>query len=154
MQRDHADHALALGDQRHRDERLVLLLLELGEVLDARVGERLLGDEDRLRVLQHPAGDALARRHRDAAAEVRVALRGGAQHDAPAAVLAQEDVGRVRDDRVVDEPHDRAQHLLEVERRVDGVDDLVEDAELVLLRRTRAVGCGYGCAQGSHAVDA
>ena len=150
VQRDHADHALALGDQRHRHERLVLLLLELGEVLDARVGERLLRDEDRLPVLQHPAGDALARRHRDAAAEMRVALRGGAQHDAPPAVLAQEDVGRVRDDGVVDEPHDRAQHLLEIERRVDGVDDLVEDAELVLLRRTRAVGCGYGCAQRSH----
>ena len=150
VQRDHADHALTLGDQRHGDERLVLLLLELGEVLDARVGERLLRDEDRLPVLQHPAGDALARRHRDAAAEMRVALRGGAQHDSPPAVLAQEDVGRVRDDGVVDEPHDRAQHLLEIERRVDGVDDLVEDAELVLLRRTRAVGRGHGCTQRSH----
>ncbi len=150
VQRDHADHALALGDQRDGDERLVLLLLELGEVLDARVGERLLRDEHGLRVLEHPACDALARRHRDATAEVRVALRGRAQHDAPAAVLAQEDVGRVRDDRVVDEPHDRTQHLLEIERRVDGVDDLVEDAELVLLRRTRAVGCWYGRAQGNH----
>ena len=140
VQRDHADHLAAADDQRHRDERLVLLLLELREVADARVGQRVLGDEHRLAVLEHPARDPLARLHRDAAAQVRVLGGGGAQREAPAAVVDQEDVGRVRDDGVVHEPHDRREHAVDLERRVDRVDDLVQEAEFALVVGSRRRG--------------
>ncbi len=147
VERDHADHAIALEDERHRDERLVLLLLELREVLHPRIRQHVLVDEHRLAVLEHPPGDPLAGAHRDATAEVGVALRRGAQHDPPAALLGEEDVRRVRDDRVVDEPDDRCEHRLDVERRGHGVDDLVEHRELIgpsALDRLAVVGVWNG----------
>ena len=47
-------------DDRHREQRLELLLLELGHVLRARVGERVVADERGLAVLGRPPGEALA----------------------------------------------------------------------------------------------
>ena len=60
VQRDHADHVAGLGPQRRGAERLVLLLLGLRDDPDPRVGERVVRDEQRLVVLGHPAGEALA----------------------------------------------------------------------------------------------
>jgi hypothetical protein len=65
VQGDHADQLAVGGNQGNRHDRLVLLLLELGEVLDARVLQRVLGDEDRLAVLGHPAGKAFTALHAD-----------------------------------------------------------------------------------------
>ena len=59
VQRDHADHGAGLVVQRHRDQRLVLLLLGLGHDLDARIGERVVAEEDRLVVGGNPPRQAL-----------------------------------------------------------------------------------------------
>ena len=64
VQGDHADHLVVLADQRHGDDRLVLLLVELREVLDARVGEGVVRDERRPAVLGDPAREPLAAAHR------------------------------------------------------------------------------------------
>ena len=54
VEADHAEQRAVLRDQGHRHHRLVLLLLELGEVPGARVGQRVGRDEDRLAVLGRP----------------------------------------------------------------------------------------------------
>ena len=67
---DDADHVAVLAHDRHAQERLEALLLELGDVLDARVGEQVVRDEGRLAALDGPPGEPFA------ALEARPSRRG------------------------------------------------------------------------------
>ena len=113
-----------------------LLLLELRDVLDARVVEQLVADERGLLVLGRPPGETLAPLERDLADEVRVGLRGGAQHEA--FVLDQVDEARVDGARVGQEPDDGTEDLLELERRSDRRDDRVEEPAFAGMGARRA----------------
>ncbi len=134
--RDDADDVAVLAHDRHGDERLEALLLQLGDVLDARIVEELVADPGRLFVLGGPPGEALAALERDPPDEVRVGLRGGLEHEP---VLLDEvheagvDRGGVRQ-----EAHDRAEDLLQVQGRADRGDDRVQEPVLTGMCARRA----------------
>jgi hypothetical protein len=107
-----------------RDHRLEALLLELGHVLHARVGHRVLADELGRPVPRHPAGEPLVEAELHAADEVRVHLRGRAQ--AQAVAVAQVDEAGVAVGRLGEEVDDAVEHPVEVRRRRDDADDRVQ----------------------------
>ena len=73
---DRADRLAGAPDDRHGEERLEPLLLELRHVLHPRVGERVVADERRLAVLDRPPREALAALERDLAGLALVRRRG------------------------------------------------------------------------------
>ncbi len=136
--RDDADDVAVLAHDGHGDERLEALLLELGDVLHTGVVEQLVADPGRLLVLRRPPREALAPVERDRADEVRVRIRGGLQHQAIA--LDQVHEAGVDGAGVGQEPHDAAQHLLQVQGRSDRRDDGVQDPVLTGVDARRAYG--------------
>jgi hypothetical protein len=72
MHDDDADDLAGAPGDRHGGHRLEALLLELGDVLHARVGERVVADEGGLVVARHPACQPLVEPELDATDEVRV----------------------------------------------------------------------------------
>jgi hypothetical protein len=139
VQGDGADHLAALAHDRNREERLEALLLQLRDELVARIGDGVLRERGLL-ALDRPPGEPFAALERDLADEVRVRLRRRAQHEPLALVLDEVDEARVHGARLREEAHDGAQNLLELQRRADGGDDLVEDPALAGMRRTRGDG--------------
>src|ERR687892_980406 len=139
VERDRANDVAVLADDRDGEERLEALLLELGDEPVARVGDGVLG-ESRFLALDRPPGKTLAALEGDLADELRVGLRRGAEHEPLAFVLDEVDEARVHGAGVREQPHDRAENLLQVERGPDRGDDLVEDPALAGVCRTR----GYG----------
>jgi hypothetical protein len=69
---DDADDVAGAPGDRHGGHGLEALLLELGHVLHARVGERVVADEGGLVVARHPARQPLVEPQLDATDEVRV----------------------------------------------------------------------------------
>ncbi len=128
VERDRADGVAALAVKRHRDERLKPLLFEFGDVLHARIVERLLANERRPALRERPPREPLPALQLDAADEVRV--RGGcsAQHEPLAVAIEQVDEAGMRGARIGEQPYDTFQDLLEVERGADRRDDLMEEA--------------------------
>ena len=93
---DHANHFVVGGDQWNRHDRLVLLLFELGEVLDARILKRIFGDKDGLAVFGDPASQTLPATHRDGANLIAIALVGDrSQHQCVVGALSNEDQRRM-----------------------------------------------------------
>src|SRR5207253_7196970 len=72
VQRDRRDGRTGLVEDRHRYKRLEPLLLQFRDVLEARVRDGVLPDQDRLAVLQGPPGDALTTLERDLSDELLV----------------------------------------------------------------------------------
>jgi hypothetical protein len=62
---DCADRIARAAEDRERQQRLEPLLLELGHVLRARIGSRVVADERGLAVLGRPPGEALPALERD-----------------------------------------------------------------------------------------
>ena len=95
------------SDDRHGEERLEPLLLELGDVLHPRVVERVVADERRLAVLGRPPREALAR---SSATLPAWRSYGGdaARRTSRVVVLDEVDEARVDAARVGHEPHDGA----------------------------------------------
>ena len=54
----------------------------------------------------------------------------GAQHELAGAVVVEVDKARIGVERVGDLPRDEPEYLLQVERRVDGLDRLGQQAEV------------------------
>ena len=114
---------LAAGEDRHGEDRLVLVLGQVREVLEARVEVRLRRDHHRRPRLGRRAGDPLARphprplRHLLDARPVR-----RAQDELAGALVVEVDEAGVGVERVGDLGRDQREHLLEVERRVDRLD--------------------------------
>ncbi len=129
VERERPDRIAALAEHRDRDERLELLLLELGDVLDARVVEGVVADERRLSPVERPPGEPLAAFEHDLPGEGRVRVGRGAEDELLVA-LEQIDEARVDRARVGEEPDDPVEHFLEIQRRPDRRDDLVEEAPL------------------------
>jgi hypothetical protein len=124
---DDADQIAGTADDRNGEERLELLLLELGDVRRPRVVERVLADERRLASFGSPPRESLALLERHAADVLLVGRRGRAQDEALSVVLQQVDEARVHSARLGHEANDGAQDFGELERRVDRGDDLVQD---------------------------
>ncbi len=123
---DGADRLARAPDDGKREQRLELLLLELGNVLRPRVVERVLANERGLAVLGRPPREALSTLERDLARLALVRRGRGAQLE-PLAVVGDE-IREARMDAAClgHEADHRAQHLGELERRRDRRDDLVK----------------------------
>ena len=159
--RDRVEHdgaerrSRARGD-RDRDHRLEALLLDLGEVLHARVGHRALADELWRPVARDPAGEALVEPHLDPADEVRVDPRRGAQPQSLA--VAQVDEAGVAVRRVAEQVDDALEHAVEVgagrHRADDRVQRLGPERRDGPVRRRRRVAGGrdhrVGACIGGH----
>ena len=88
---------LAAGEDRHRQDRLVLVLRQVGEVLEARIEVRLGGDHHRRPLLGRGARDPLARPHPRALSHLLDAGPvGGAQHELRRPLVVQIDETGVR----------------------------------------------------------
>ena len=125
---DRADRVAAAPQDRDRDERLEPLLLEFGDVLDARILERVLADERRLAAVDGPPGEPLAAQELDLVDERRVRRRGGAEDELRSLTIEEIDEAGVHRACLGQQAHDAFEHLAELERRPDRGDDLVEKA--------------------------
>ena len=150
VQDDDAERRAGPGRDRDRDHRLEALLLDLGEVLHARVGHRALADELRRPVARDPAGEALVEPHLDPADQVRVDTRRGAQPQ-PLAV-AQVDEAGVALRRLAEQVDDAVEDAVDVRRRRDHADDRVQ--RLALQRDALEIVAsldGHRCGPRGHA---
>ena len=118
-------------EDRHGEDRLVLVLGQVREELEARVEVGLRRDHDRRPLRGRDSGDALAGpharrpRHLLDPAPVR-----RAQHELVRALVVEVDEAGVGAERVRDVPRDELEHLLEVERRVDRGDRVGQEPKM------------------------
>ena len=126
---------LVAREDRHRKDRLVLVLGQIRKELEARVEMRLRRQHHGLPLGGGGAGDALAGPHPRPPRHLldRRPVR-RAQDELVRPLVVEVDKARVRLERVRDLVRDEREHLLEVERRVDGRDRLRQQAE---------VACGF-----------
>src|SRR6266511_3309518 len=118
-------------EDRHGEDRLVLVLGQVRERLEARVEVRRRRDHHRGELGRRDAGDALPRPHARRARQlldVRPVRRPQDQFVRRLVVEVHE--ARISLERVRDAPGDQPQNLLEIERRVDGRDRLREQAQV------------------------
>ncbi len=112
---------LVARDDRHREDRLELRLRQVRELLPARVEMRLGRDRDGPSLGGGRAGDPLADAEPRPArhlVERRAARR--AEDELAGRLVVEVDEARVGLERGGDLVRDEVEHLLEVERRVDG----------------------------------
>ena len=119
------------GQNRHREDRLVLVLRQIRELLEASVEVRLRGNHHRSALRRGNSSDPLARSHSwgtrqllDARAERRT------QDELVGSLVVEVDEARIGAERVGDLARDELEHLLEVERRVDRRDRLGQEPEV------------------------
>ena len=134
---DDADHVARAADDGEREQRLEALLLELREVLRARVGEGVVADEGRLAALRRPPREPLATFHHDLARLSLVRGRGCTQHEALAGLVEQVREAGLNAARVRHQSDDGLQHLGQLERRGDRRDDLLKRLLARLQRHSR-----------------
>ena len=130
----HVERALepfVAGDDRHRQDRLVLVLGKVRELLEPRVEVRAGRDHDRRPFGGRGAGDSLTRAHARAPAHLldRRAV-GRAQDQLVGPLVVEVDEAGVGAERLGDLARDQLEHLLQVERRVDRRDGLREEPEM------------------------
>ena len=134
LARPDVERALELVGARHdRDgeDRLVLVLGQVRELLEARVEVRLLGDHDRRALRGRDSRDPLARPHpRRARQLLDPRAVGRAQDELVGPLVVEVDEARVRPERVGDLARDELEHLLQVERRVDRRDRLGQEPQV------------------------
>ncbi len=138
MQDRDPDHVAGLGEDRHRDHRLELVLVQLRHVLHARVIHRVLGDELRRLRAGDPAGEALVDAEPELPEQVRITLGGGAQDQL--VPLQEVDEAGVTGGGVGRDIDDPAQNAVQVQRRGDRLDDGVERLVLELRAAKRLRG--------------
>ena len=126
---------LLAREDRHRQDRLVLVLGKVREALEARVELGLRRDRDRRALGGGRAGDPLAGPHpRPARHLLDARAVGRAEDELVGALVVQVDEARVGLERGRDLARDEREHLLEVERRVDRLDRLGEQAQVPVAR--------------------
>jgi hypothetical protein len=137
------------SEDRHGENGLVGLLVQVRKGLEALVEVRLGRDHDRRALESGRAGDSLARPHPGAPGhllDVRAVRR--PQHELVGALVVEVDEARVRLQRRRDLARDERENLLEVERRVDRRDRFGQQAEVsftgVHHGILRAAGIGPG----------
>jgi hypothetical protein len=131
--RPHVERALeaVAGQDRHGENRLVLLLMEVREGLEARVEVRRPRDHDRRPLCRRGPRDALARTHlRRAGQLLDVGADGCLQHELVRRLIVEVHEARVGFERPGDLRRDQLEELIEVECRVDRRDRLGQEAEV------------------------
>ena len=122
-----------MDEDRHGENRLVLLLGQVREELEARVEVRLRRDHHRRALGGGGAGDPLARAHARPARHLLDARPvGGAQHELVAPLVVEVHEACVRVERVGDLRRHEVEHLFEVEGRVDGRNRLRQQPKVPL----------------------
>ena len=114
-------------EDRHGENRLVLILREVGEELEAGVEVRLRRDHHRCLLRCRRPGDALAAAHPRTPGhllDTRPVRR--PQHELVAALVVQVDEAGLRVERVRHLAGHQRKHLLEIQRRVHRRDGLGE----------------------------
>ena len=157
LARAEVERALELLAHQDRDgeDRLVLVLVQVGERLEARVEVRLRRDHHRLALGGRRAGDALAGAHARPPRhllDARPVRR--AQDELVRALVVEVDEARVGLERVRGLARDELEHLLQVERRVDRGDRLGQQAQVPLgLLHRPIIAIGHSCRAhlGTHA---
>ena len=139
LARAHVQRALertVARQDRHREDRLVLVLGQVREVLEARIEMRLLGSSitgaraaAAEPVIPSP-GRIRGRRVSSSMCVPCVARRTSSSSP----LVVEVDEARVRLERVGDVRRDQREHLLEVERRVDGLDRLGQQPQVPVAR--------------------
>jgi hypothetical protein len=132
--RAHVEGALELvaaGHDRYRQDRLVLVLGQVRERLEAWIEVRLRRQHDRLAFDRRSAGDPLAGAHPGPAGHLLDArpVR-GPQHELAAPLVIEVDEAGVGVQCVGHLARDQGENLLEVERRVDRRNRLGQQAEM------------------------
>ncbi len=114
-----------LGEDGNGEDRLVLLLAQVRETLEARVEMSRLRDHHRRSLGGRGAGDPLARAHlRDARELLHPRAVGGAQNQFVRRLIVEIDEARVGLEGLGDLVRDQLEDLVEVEGRVDRGDRL------------------------------
>ena len=122
---------LGAGEDRHREDRLVLVLGQVGEVLEALVEVRLRRDHHRLPRLRGRARDPLAGTHpRPLRHLLDACPMRRAEDELAGALVVEVDEARVCVERVRHLGRDQRKHLLEVERGVDRLDRVGQEAQV------------------------
>ena len=140
--RAHVQRALHLLPRQdgHGEDRLVLVLGQVRELLEARVEMRGRGDRDRRTLRCRGPRDPLAEvqprppRHLVHRRTVR-----RTEHELVRALVVEVDEAGVGLERVRDLARDEREHLLEVERRVDRSDRLGQQSEMPCRRVHRPI---------------
>ena len=132
-ERAHVERAgqLLAREDRHGEDRLVLVLRQVRERLEARVEVRLLREHDGRPLGRGDAGDPFPGPHPRPSRHLvdpRAVRR--PQDELAGALVVEVDEAGVGAERVRDLARDEAEHLLEVERRVHGGDRLRQEAEV------------------------
>jgi len=129
----------------HCEDRLVLRLLQVRELLPARVEVGLGSDRDGPALGRRGAGDPFARAHSRATGH-RVDRRPmrRTQDELADSVVVEVDEARVGMECGGDLVRDEVQHLLEVESRVDGGDRLRQQPQVAIGRLHRPIVGGHG----------
>ena len=120
-------------DDRHRKDRLVLVLRQIREELEARIEVRLCRDHDRRSFGRRGTGDPFAGTHPRALSHLLHARSMRRPEDelvAPFVVEVDEAGVGVEDVRNL--ARDKPEHLLQIERRVDRRDRLGQEAKVPL----------------------
>jgi hypothetical protein len=118
-------------ENRHRQDRLVLVLRQVREVLEARIQVRLLRQHHRGAGGRRRSRDPLTWTHaRPAGQLVHVRPVRRAQHELVQATVVEVDETGVGLQRVGDVRRDQREDLLEVERRVDGLNRLGQQPQV------------------------
>ena len=122
---------LLAREDRHREDRLVLVLVEVRELLETRIEVRARRDHDRRPLRGGHARDPLARPHPGASRHlVDPAAVGRPEDELVGPLVVQVDEAGVRRERVGHLLRDELEHLLEVERGVDGRDRLRQQPQV------------------------
>ena len=119
------------GEDGDGEDRLVLVLGQVRELLEAGVEVRRRGDRDRSALRRGGARDPLAEVQARAPRHL-VDRRsvGGSEHQLVGALVVEVDEARIGPERISDLARDERQHLLEIERRVDRSDGLGQQSEV------------------------
>ena len=143
------------GEDGHGQDGFVLLLVEVREVLEARVEVRGARDHHRRPIGRRRSRDSLAGAHLRRARQLLDARAdAGPQHELVRALVVEVDEAGVSLERVRNLRRDQLEQLAEVERRVDRRDRLGDEPEVALRSvhvfddRHLPVGLGVGYALG------
>ena len=98
-----------------------------GTYLTRGSSSRFSRHEGGLAMLGRPPGETLAPRQLDPPGELRVRLRRRPEDEPRPVVLDEVDEARVHGARIGQEPDDRGEHLVQLERRGDRRDDAAEE---------------------------
>ena len=123
------------GEDRHREDRLVLLLGQVRKLLEARVEVRRRRDHHRGAFRSGAAGDPLAGTHSGPPCHLVDAQSvGRPEHELVGPLVVEIDEAGIRSEGVCHLVCDEVEHLLEVERRVDGGSGLGQEPQVPLGR--------------------